>query len=231
MGVLQKITKEYFGDEAREEDGKFIEVRGFNVLVPIDFDEEKFLHALDDFLSSGDAEFVNKRYLEDQYLKVPCGKGDFYIELDPLGDFRDNLLYDLNDKQIESMLKFLEYLFEGTVDIDTENGKEYVVLMDTSDFDYEIYNADMNDWESQECWDSMKEMFFEEFKDADIDDNDLHCIHYYSDILTMKVTDGDRIILKTILYIKDMVKWWKEQMDEIKKQGARQYFGYESEEE
>lgn len=230
MSVLGKLTDEYFGNDVRDEDGKFLEIRGFKVLVPVDFDEEKFRNAIEDFLTTSEATFVNKQYLDDRYVKIPCGNKDYYIMLNPIDEFRDELQYELTDKQIESMMKFIEFLFDG-VDIVYHDGKEYATLIDTSDFDYEMYDAKMNEWESQECWNDIKSWFLESFEDANIIEDDLHGIQYYSVVLTIKLSDGGSDFeIDTMYYVKDMVKWWEKQMEEIRKQGARAYFGLDFDE-
>ena len=231
MSVLGKLTDEYFGKDARTEDGKFLEIRGFKVLVPSDFTEEVFFEALKDFFKESEANFLRKENTDIRYTNIPCGNGDFYLSLRPFEEIGEYLSYTFSNKQIESILKFIEFLFDG-VNIDSEHGKYCIVLLDTSDFDYEIYEAGM-DVESQDCWDDMLEMFFEDFKDAEIDKDDLHYIQYYNTNLNIRICKGEEneIIIKAMLYAKDMVKWWKEQIDEIRKQGARQYFGYDFEEE
>lgn len=232
MGVLKKLTDEYFGKDTRTEDGKFLEIRGFKVLVPVDFTEEVFFKALKNFFKESDAIFLRKEDTDVRYTNIPCGNGDFYLELKPFEEISEYLSYTFSNKQVESILKFIEFLFDG-VDIDSERMKDYIVLLDTSDFFYETYEAGMDEQESQDCWDDILEMFFEDFKDADIDKDDLHYIQYRNTNLNIRICEGEEneIIIKTMLYAKDMVKWWKEQMDEIKKQGARQYFGHDSEEE
>jgi hypothetical protein len=63
MSVLGKLTDEYFGKDARTEDGKFLEIRGFKVLVPSDFTEEVFFEALKDFFKESEANFLRKELI------------------------------------------------------------------------------------------------------------------------------------------------------------------------
>lgn len=42
MGILKKITGEYFKEAARTEDGKVVELLGHKVVVPVEFEEGRF---------------------------------------------------------------------------------------------------------------------------------------------------------------------------------------------
>ena len=48
--------------------------------------------------------------------------------LNPIDEFRDELEYELTDKQIESMMKFIEFLFDGVdiVEVDISSASEYL---------------------------------------------------------------------------------------------------------
>lgn len=242
MGVLKNITDEYFGGKLRAEDGKYMDVHGFKAVVPVDFDETKFLGLVSDILMEGNPEFVRSREKNGGYYHADC-ENDWCLEMDKLDDIREVIeeagWYDnLTDKQFESAIKFIEYLV-CDISIDRDNNKEYLVLVDESDmynkFDMAIYDAELDDWEAQECYDNLLDWFLEEFGDdnkAEIVKDEIHAIQYYNTSLCLKLCDSDNhIMFKTLLWASDMVKWWRTHLNDLEKMGAKEYFGLEPEED
>lgn len=239
MGILKNLTDEYFGKKLRTEDGKYIEVHGFKVIVPIDYDEKKFLNLVSDILTEGNSEFVRSREKNDGYYYADC-ENDWCLEMDKLDDIREIIKewYELTDKQFESAIKFIEHLV-CDISIDRENSREYLVLVDESDMynklDMAIYHANLDEWAAQECYDNLIDWFLEEFGDtnkANIVKEEIHTIVYHNSSLCLRLLDSNNhVMFKTLLWASDMVKWWETHLDDIVKIGVREYFGFTEEEE
>lgn len=241
MGVLKKITDEYFGDKLRTEDGKYLEVHGFKALVPVDYDETKFLGLVSDILTEGYPEFVRSREKNSGFYHADC-ENDWCLELEKLDNIRKTIeeegWYLLTDKLFESAIKFIEYLV-CDISIDRDNNQEYLVLVDESDMynklDMAVYDAKLDDWEAQECYDNLVDWFLEEFGDsdkADIVKDEIYAIQYYNTSLCLKLCDSENhVMFKTLLWASDMVKWWRTHLDDLVKMGAREYFGFVEEDE
>lgn len=241
MGILKNLTDEYFGKILRKEEGKYMEVHGFKVIVPLDYDETKFLGLVDNILLEGDSEFVRSREKNDGYYHINCGN-DWCLEMYKLDDIREVIDEDvkyenLTDKQFESAIKFIEYLV-CDISIDRDRFKEYLVLVDESDMyklDSAIYDANLNEMDAQCCYDDLIDWFFEEFGDrnkANIVKEEIHYIQYYNTSLCLRLCDSSNdIMLKTLLWARDMAKWWETCLDDIVKIGVREYFGLTEEEE
>ena len=60
MGVLKTLTDEYFEKTLRKEKGKFLDVWGCRVIVPEDYDEDKFIESVGDILNNTNAIFLQK---------------------------------------------------------------------------------------------------------------------------------------------------------------------------
>ena len=75
MGILKNITDEYFEKTLRNEDGKYLDVDGCKVIVPIDFDEKMFLEEVQKTLSHMNCTFYSsetaKKYKES--VEIECG--------------------------------------------------------------------------------------------------------------------------------------------------------------
>lgn len=241
MGVLKKITNEYFGYELRDEEGKFLEVHGFKAVVPVDYDEIKFLALVSDILTEGESEFVRSSEKNSGYYHAEC-ENDWCLEMKKLDNIRETIeddgWYTLTDKQFESAIRFIEYLV-CDISIDRDRGREYLVLVDESDMynklDMAIYDAELDEFESQECYDNLVDWFLDEFGNnnkAEIIKDEIYAIQYYNTSLCLKLCDSnDHIMFKTLLWASDMVKWWKTHLDDLVKTGAKEYFGFVEEEE
>lgn len=244
MGVLKTITDEYFKKTVRAEEGKYIEVHGFKALVPSDYGETEFLGLVSDILDTGEAEFVRSREKSIGFYHTDC-ENDWCLQLLKPDEIRENLaeyewysLTDLTDKQFESAIKFIEYLVSD-ISIDRDNGYEYLVLVDESDmynkFDMVIYDAELDDFEAQECYDDLIDWFLEEFGDEDkayVTKEEIHAIQYYNTSLCLRLLDsGNHVMFKTLLWASDMVKWWRTHLNDLEKMGAKEYFGLEPEED
>jgi hypothetical protein len=225
----------------RNEEGKFLEVHGFKAVVPVDYDETKFLGLVSDILMEGNTEFVRSREKNSGYYHADC-ENDWCLEMDKLDDIREVIedadWYLLTDKLFESAIKFIEYLV-CDISIDRDNNQEYLILVDESDMynklDMAINDAELDEWQAQECYDDLIDWFLEEFGDsnkADIVKEEIHAIQYYNTSLCLKLCDSsNHVMFKTLLWASDMVKWWRERLDDLVKMGAKEYFGFEEEEE
>lgn len=236
MGVLKKITEEYFGNRLRSEEGKFLDVKGFKVIVPVEYDEKKFYELADDTLHCGRGAFLKEREINKKDYNIKCG-GDWYLSLDPLDKIYEELkeeygYEEITRKQFESSVKFIEFLVED-VYMDSDNYKPYIILADEGTvfrkLDCPISEAGLSDREADSCYYCLQDWFFDEFgTNVGIDIGDIHYINYYHTSVNLRATDGNnKPDLKILLHAKEMVKWWKDNLDKIEEVGVKEFFGFD----
>ena len=231
MGILKTITEEYFGETVREEDGKKITVRGCEVIVPQDWDEKRFLDSVELVLETDDiAEFVSEYWYKQtdnsKFINIECGNS-YHLCISKYEDIisEDYLTTEdiPNETTFNSIIKLLTHLLED-VPIDDDRSKDYIRLVGEGEIDDALYSGEdeLNEFELQSAYDDLMQYFIEEFGGkADISEDDLHSIKYYNYTLNLPIE------FKTILYAKDMVKWWDNVLSEIGKQGPKTFFGFD----
>ncbi len=234
MGILKTITEEYFGETIREEDGKKITVRGCEVIVPTSWDEKRFLNSVELVLETDDiAEFVSEYWYEQQdnsnFINIKCGNS-YHLCISKYEDIisEDYLTTEdiPNETTFNSIIKLLTYLLED-VPIDSERSEDYIRLTGEGEIDYALYSGEdeLDEFELQSAYDDLIQYFIQEFGEkTNISENDLHSIRYNNSTLNIPIE------FETILYAKDMVKWWDDTLSEIKKQGPKTYFGFDYDE-
>lgn len=245
MGILKKLTDEYFEKELRTEDGKFMEVMGCKVLVPVDFTEDDFFILLNEAITDYDGEtiFSYKRYLNDyndnEYEKIKCGD-DNYIVYPKLKNADIN--FNVTESQYDSVKKFLEYIFE-VADITTHNGDEMILLVDESTqyhkFHYKFYEAEIDDnngYIEDDCWDLLVDDFLTAFEEkVDIGRGDIEYFSYNnmgSNVcIKLQSQRNNYLYFNVLKYSREMTEWWKKVLDKIDEMGVKEYFGLEDEEE
>lgn len=234
MGILKTITEEYFGDTIRKEDGKKITVRGCEVIVPSGWDEKRFLNSVELIFEKDDiAEFVSEYWYKQtdnsNFINIECGNS-YHLCVSKYDDIiSENYLTteDIpNEITFNSIIKLLTYLLED-VPIDSERSKDYIRLTDEGEIDYALYSGEdeLDEFELQSAYDDLIQYFIEEFGEkANISKDDFHSILYNDSTLNIPIK------FETILYAKDMVKWWDDTLSEIEKQGPKTYFGFDYDE-
>jgi len=239
MGILKNLTDEYFGENARTEDGKYITVHGCKVLVPVDYNEEKFLSYVDELLdteyydSYPAALIVSSSYIReyDDKIKVDCD--GTYLVLYNFSDIDSEYIPEGTDKKLyDSFIKFMKHIADG-VSLMIHRSTGHICLVDEStmynDFDMLFYEAGVDGDESYWCFKNLVGMFIEEFGDkVDIDEDDLVFMSYnnYASNILLPVESSDDIIkLKRFMYAKEMTEWWKKELKSINDQGVLDYFG------
>lgn len=233
MGVLKRITDEYFGDIVRSEDGKKITVHGCDVIVPPNWDEEDFLKSVKVVLTeAGVAEFVSEYWYRklDTSLSTNIECGNSYhlcvTKYDEIVDEEYLTTEDIPNKiTYDSIIKFLTYIVKD-VDIDTKDNKDYICLTGEGDIDDVLYIDDLDEYEIENAYDELIDYFLKTFGEkANIIYDDLYTITYMGTTLNVIIE------FETLLYAREMIEWWHETLSEIKEQGPKRYFGYDVEEE
>ena len=233
MGVLKKLTDEYFGDTVRIEDGKKITVHGCDVIVPVIWDEKDFLKSVENVLSEDNiSEFISE-YWYRQIDKsndtiIECGNSYhlFIAKYDEIIDEGYLTIEEIpNETTYNSIIKFLTYIVKD-VDIDTDRNEDYIRLTGEGEIDYALYGDDLDEFQIQNAYDDLIDCFLGEFgKKADISRDDLYLIQYRECTLNLPVE------FKTLLYASEMIEWWNNILSAIKKQGPKKFFGYDYEDE
>lgn len=242
MGILKKLTDEYFEKELRTEDGKFMEVMGCKVLVPVDFTEDDFFILLNEAIADYDGETIFSYYRDindyddDEYEKVKCGYNN-YIVYPKLKNADIN--FNVTESQYDSVKKFLKYIFE-VAQIETHDYKEKLILVDEGTqyykFHYKFYEAgidDNNGYIEDDCWDLLVEDFLTDFeKKADIGRGDIEYFSYNnmgSNVCINIQSPSKSLFFSALKYSREMTEWWKKVLDKIDEMGVKEYFGLEDE--
>lgn len=233
MGVLKKLTDEYFGDVVRNEDGKKITVHGCDVIVPPNWDEEDFLKSVELVLTEDNiAEFVSEYWYRQtdtsKNTNIECGNS-YHLCISKYDEIIDEdylTTEDIpNETTYNSIIKFLTYIVKD-VDIDTERNKDYIRLTGEGEIDDALFRDDLDEFEMQNAYDDLIAYFLEDFGEkANIRPDDLYSIQYRETTLNLPIE------FETLLYAREMIEWWNKTLSEIKKQGPKRYFGYDVEEE
>jgi len=235
MGILKTITDEYFGETFREEYKQKITVRGCEVIVPPGWDEKRFLNSVELVLETDDiAEFVSEYWYEQQdnsnFINIECGNS-YHLSVSKYEDIiSENYLTteDIPDETtFNSIIKLLTHLLED-VPIDSERSEDYIRLTGEGEINNALYSGEdeLDEFELQFAHDDLIQYFIEEFGEkANISKDDFHSILYNDSTLNISIK------FETILYAKDMIKWWDDTLSEIKKQGPKTYFGFDYDED
>lgn len=238
MGVLKKITDEYFEKTLRKEDGKFLDVFGCRVKVPADYDEDKFIEKIAEILHGTSAIFTSIGKTEYDMLRdkdfheIRCND-EFVFMMNPFGSFS---VPKVEEKVYESYMKFMRHILKDVeiCFIDDSDGGEYCILLVSGDETGTLNeNDDREDEEyaGTEILDPAMGPFFKEFggkahiiRSEIVEDSE-------SGVVGMMTNNiSGHIQIKTLIYAKEMREWWKEKVDEILDKGVAAFFE-ESEEE
>jgi len=237
MGILKNLTDEYFGENARTEDGKYITVHGCKVLVPVDYNEEKFLSYVDELLdteyydSYPAASIVSSSYIREYGDKIKVDCDGTYLVLYNFSDIDSEYIPEGTDEKLyDSFIKFMKHIADG-VSLMIYRSTGHICLADEhtvyNNFDMLFYEAGLDE-EAYDCFQWLIDMFIEEFGDkVDIDKDDLVFMSYnnYASNILLPVESSDDIIkLKRLMYAKEMTEWWKREFKAIEDEGVSDYF-------
>lgn len=230
MGILKNITSEYFDEILRKEDGKFIDVYGCRVVVPVDYDEDEFIESVEYILNNTNAIFLQKgiyaygKLKENGFIEAEC-KNDFSLMMDDYTNIKnvDETLYDSYMKFMKHILKDVEIcLINNGIDgmvtcIPLADGGEVQDLIENDD------RTDNDDYDGVYITDPLIEEFFDEFQDkAKIIRSE---ILYDGLAVAMRAANLDgNYQIKTLLYAKEMREWWKNKINEVLEKGLSAYF-------
>ena len=152
MGILKNLTKEYFGENVRKEDGKKITVHGCDVIVPPDWDEEDFLNSvetvlLEDTITEFVSEYWYKQMDKSKNTNIECGNS-YHLCISKYDEIIDEEYLTTeeipNETTYNSIIKFLTYFLKDVCIIDWITNykyKNYIGLTDLEKIDA-LLNAD-----------------------------------------------------------------------------------------
>ena len=232
MSILKNLTKEYFGENVRKEDGKKITIHGCDVIIPPDWDEEDFLKSVETVLSEDNiSEFISeywyKQMDKSKSTNIECGNS-YHLCISKYDEIIEEYLTIEeipNETTYNSIIKFLTYIVKD-VDIDTDRNEDYIRLTDEDEIDDALYGDDLDEFQMQNAFDNLIDDFLEDFGEkAEISRDDLYSIQYRGYTLNLPVK------FKTLLYAREMIEWWNNTLSAIEKQGPKRFFGYDDEEE
>lgn len=237
MGVLKTLTDEYFEKSIRTEEGKYLEIKGCKLIVPVDCDEKKFFETLKFITWDGGStmDFFSPYYLKKEEMKYKCNN-DYYFLPSSFENFCDLMSYDYDELDFDEKLynaccEFIAYMVKN-IDIYSKNDN-YIILADDKllyDFNCAMYDAGIED--STYEWDFLVEDFFDNFGEkADITQKyDFEYTSYgYGEAILLKFNFESSNFVKILLYAEEMQNWWKTTINGIEKNDARDYFGLEEE--
>ncbi len=244
MGILKKITDEYFEKVLRNEDGKYLNVMGCNVIVPMYYDEEDFLDVVEEFtntLSSYTTQNISFRTDDDineDAIQIECGNGYMEIETDYnhfLKFYKNEFKKDMNENLFNSIIKFLRHISKD-VDIVFVDGKSNIMLVNEDDFYnkfLEFFSDNEYEEKKEDCLNTLVNMFFKEFESkAHIIRNEFEFSYgdNYGEQITMRLFNySDIFQFKTLLYAKEMKQWWDDTLNEIEMDGIETFFDLKEE--
>ncbi len=117
MGILKKLTDEYFNETLRNEDGKFLDVDGCRVVVPLSFEEKDFLESVQKIISCYcyfDI-FIKYEDKKDKYTNIECkgGLNMFIYSFENCVKYYKNIFNeDINKTMYDSIVKYLEHIMK-----------------------------------------------------------------------------------------------------------------------
>lgn len=132
MGILKKLTEEYFKETLRNEDGKFLDVDGCRVVVPSDFEERDFLKCVQRVVDMSSCRFLNEKLPNNEYIIPIEYKNNWYMSM---YTFEGMLLaakrynYDIdgiNDTLYNSVIEYLKHISK---DVELERRNEMCIKL------------------------------------------------------------------------------------------------------
>lgn len=204
MGVIKKLTDEYFEKTPREEDGKYIEIDGCRILVPPEFDEDRFLNVAQKIMNYLGCTFIKKgEKLEDGYVGIECA-GEFIMSVCTYSEFSSQIdkfriELNINETLYNSTIKLLKHYLKN---IEVGEGEE-VLIVDRKMF------VDLLRKFPKHPMDDMVRYFTNDFKitssDVVIDDENKTVSVLMRDFMFC-------VSLYTIRNIEKMKEWWKRKL-------------------
>lgn len=222
MGILKNITDEYFEKTLRNEDGKYLDVDGCKVIVPIDFDKKMFLEEVQKTLSHMNCTFYSsetaKKYKES--VEIECGN-EYSMLCYTYSTLSQNiskygLRLVIDETLYNSVIKYLRHIMK---DLDIVENKirgftdYYIVMIDEKSFPDidKVIKFGENSELSKLC-----EKFTKEFKKTVGSGSDLYITGRHGKSILLKVKDFMfSVDLNRIRRAKELREWWIKECTKI----------------
>ena len=223
MGILKNITDEYFEKTLRNEDGKYLDVDGCKVIVPIDFDEKMFLEEVQKTLSHMNCTFYlsnNEKKNKEEYVSIECGN-EYSMLCYTYSTLSQNiskygLRLVIDETLYNSVIKYLRHIMK---DLDIVENKirgftdYFIVMIDEKSFPDidKVIKFGENSELSKLC-----EKFTKEFKKTVGSGSDLYITGRHGKSILLKVKDFMfSVDLNRIRRAKELREWWIKECTKI----------------
>lgn len=132
MGILKKLTEEYFKETLRNEDGKFLDVDDCRVVIPSNFEERDFLKCVQRIVDMSPCRFYNEKLPDNEHVIPIEYKNNWYMSM---YTFEEMLLaakrynYDIdgiNDTLYKSVIEYLKHISK---DVELEKTNEMCIKL------------------------------------------------------------------------------------------------------
>lgn len=221
MGVLKKLTDEYFGNTMRIEDGKYADIAGHRVIIPVNFNADEFL---EEFKKPGFYFFYTKEYnkQEDENHIMIRGGEKSVVDLrmynwETLCE--NNFINDIiNEKMFNSFVNLLkEEMSEIEID---ENGNS--ILCRECDLDELFKDTDFTKYDYLPI---IMGEFDNKFKKIKPKMSKMCVIHTLGEnsYIVIPVMSMSAIQIESVVYSSMMRKWFSNKIEKIKKIGQKEY--------
>jgi len=221
MGVLKNLTDEYFKKILRTEDGKYANLAGHRVIIPVNFNADEFLEK---FKKPGFYFFYTKEHdkQEDENHIMIRGGEKSVVDLQIYNWktlCKHNFIDDsINEKMFNSFVNLLkEEMSEIEIDEDSNSilcrERNLDELFKDTDFTrYDYIPIIMGEFDSK-----FKKLKSKRSKNV--------CYRTLGEnsCIVIPITSMSAIQIESIVYSSMMRKWFSDKIEKIKKVGPKEY--------
>lgn len=240
MGILKKLTDEYFDKGVRAEDGHIINVCGIDLIVPNTIkDEDEFINSITRgfdcikfrVFPGGESILDKEVVIREYHCDVPAFGGDYRFSILLSEPSEYDLDEGYSDMWKKAVIKLLKHVMEG-VDVFTSSNYNISAygLIGTKTFvrgelEKIFTNKRTIKMHIESLIKDMKVYVDKNFPLAVIGTVDLDWGGLAKDLITSEIISpyGTFSVNGVIGYV-EMKKWWDKEMEKIKTEGAEKYF-------
>lgn len=221
MGVLKKLTEEYFRNNIRNEDGKILEIKGCKLIVDAEYDEDSFLDTCSAILritQTANYNYGGVNYSDKKDIHIKCGGNkDMYFNLFSYPEFVE-LPWNTNKVSEKTYKAFIELMECIMKDINVKSKKDLNGNIGVIElFSYKKLYDEYGDKVSKYNDSLLGEMYDTFGIKPSLD---------YSFIIdgSKFFLENDITEIRMLIKLPEICEWFKEKKEEIKKIGAEEYF-------
>lgn len=220
MGILKELTDEYFEKSIRRENGKYIEIDGCKVIVPSDYDEDKFLHKLGEIISRMIVIFVKDTEIDKfgEYNHIKCGN-DYTMAIETYEYFVNitKIPEDFDETMYKSLIKLLKH-YMNDINIFKKNDNDYIELVNDEDYVKMRNSSGLDENEFKEHITTIISKFIGDFKETvGLEAKDILNMRKDSNVCIEIRNWGFGMDMTKIRYGGRMIEWWNKEIKKISK--------------